>query len=170
MNLTESQEMNGADEEESVIYANADVYDDVRTGTEDSDAKRLPCAGSDSVWNRMHGAVLVCLVLLCVLLLTVIIVLRVQLNAETHQHQMNNDILIQQRQQLIIKNTKIEKERGELLRNNTDLEKERDKLKNEMSVLKDNENKLLSTIDNFKNENQKTNQSKTNMTSTTSNE
>ncbi|KAG1970640.1 hypothetical protein F2P79_002106 [Pimephales promelas] len=87
MKFTKTREMNRAYEEEGEIYDNEDViYDVIRTGTEDSDAKRLQCRGRDSAWKRMYGAVLVCLVLLCVLLLTFIIVLRVQLNAETHQH------------------------------------------------------------------------------------
>jgi len=46
MKFTETQEMSRAYEEEGEIYANEDmIYDDVRTGTEDSDAKRLQCTG-----------------------------------------------------------------------------------------------------------------------------
>ncbi len=108
MNSTETQEMDRDDEEDVVIYANADfiINNDGRTRVEDSDTKIiLQNTGADSshyvkkylhkerhfrktflscllflgsVSSRMYGATAVYSVLLCVLL-TLIIVLCVQL-------------------------------------------------------------------------------------------
>jgi len=116
----------------------------------------------------MYGAVLVCLVLLCVLLLTFIIVLRVQLNAETHQHQMDRETFANMLDQVQNNNTILMGEIILLLKNKTELEKERDKLQNEKTVLAYNVTQLQSTITFLKNErDQKTNQSITNTTITT---
>lgn len=57
MNFTETQEMDRGDEVE-VIYANANILnDDLRTGMEDSDAKRfrtLHCTGIQTRYDNEH--------------------------------------------------------------------------------------------------------------------
>ncbi|KAI2659882.1 Protein KASH5 [Labeo rohita] len=130
MNSTEPQAMEKEDEEEMVIYANADEIfnEDRRTGVEDSDTDTdsLCLSFLGSVRSRMYGGAAVCVLLLCVLV-TVIIVQRVQL----HYCQTVTKNFGDEREQFQNMSTDLEKERNQLQKEKTDLINERDQLQKE---------------------------------------
>ncbi|XP_056591965.1 CD209 antigen-like protein E isoform X1 [Triplophysa dalaica] len=95
--------------------------DDFRTQTDSNTNKQqeLQCTGSDSVKNRSHRSVLVCLVVLCVLLLTAVIVLCVlcyKSQIKTKNLTKERDESIAKYNKTIEQNQQLNQEKNELLK------------------------------------------------------
>ncbi|KAA0703916.1 Collectin-12 Collectin-3 [Triplophysa tibetana] len=101
------------------VEMNVEIYesaDDFRTQTDSKTNRQQPlqCTGSETVRNRSHRSVLVCLVVLCVLLLTAVIVLCVLIYTNNHQFHINNKNITQERDQLLSNYINITEERDEI--------------------------------------------------------
>ncbi|XP_056591964.1 CD209 antigen-like protein C isoform X2 [Triplophysa dalaica] len=127
------------EEDEMTVYANSNAISspNVCKGTEDTTRNQISQHnGSDTVKNRSHRSVLVCLVVLCVLLLTAVIVLCVLIYTNNHQFHINNKNITQERDQLLPEDANITEEKKQLLTNNMKLTEERDQLLTKYSKIK----------------------------------
>ncbi|XP_056593199.1 C-type lectin domain family 4 member M-like [Triplophysa dalaica] len=124
--------VNTEDCTEMNIYANRDEINshDVCRATKDTrNNQTFQHTGSETVRNRSHRSVLVCLVVLCVLLLTAVIVLCVLIYTNNHQFHINNKNITEERDQLLTQYTNITEDRDQLLTKYTNITEDRDELR-----------------------------------------
>ncbi|KAA0703915.1 Collectin-12 Collectin-3 [Triplophysa tibetana] len=124
---------NTEDGKEMNIYANRDEINrlDVCRATEDTRKNQtFQHTGSETVRNRSHRSVVVCLVVLCVLLLTAVIVLCVLIYTNNQQFHINQKNITEERDQLLTNNILLEEENDQLITKYINITEEKDQLQN----------------------------------------